>query len=131
MIRRPPRSTRTDTLFPYTTLFRSGLGAAENAADDLRQQRRADIERTETEGSLAAEKLSRDVIENVVLAIGDVPEKAAENIIVMCRHVERRGAAARFVRARSEEHRSELQSLMRISYAVFCSKKKKRNQIRK
>src|SRR3546814_355152 len=99
MIRRPPRSTRTDTLFPYTTLFRSGLGAAENAADDLRQQRRADIERTETEGSLAAEQLSRDVIENVVLAIGDVPEKAAENLIVLCRHVERRGASARCVRA--------------------------------
>src|SRR3546814_12588895 len=73
MIRRPPRSTRTDTLFPYTTLFRSG--------------------------SLAAEQLSRDVIENVVLAIGDVPEKAAENLIVLCRHVERRGASARCVRA--------------------------------
>src|SRR3546814_6357649 len=74
MIRRPPRSTRTDTLFPYTTLFRSSLSRREDrcrdhAASDPRHQ----------------------------------------------------GAAARL---RSEEHTSELQSLMRISYAVFCLKKK-------
>src|SRR3546814_7331738 len=72
MIRRPPRSTRTDTLFPYTTLFRSFLAAA--------------------------------------------PDQAIVG--------ERFDDAGRDERVRSEEHTSELQSLMRISYAVFCLKKK-------
>src|SRR3546814_5338902 len=84
MIRRPPRSTRTDTLFPYTTLFRSCCG----------EQCRRDAQ------------LSRP-------AVG----------------LAQRAAGARAARAqallRSEEHTSELQSLMRISYAVFCLKKKK------
>src|SRR3546814_4492299 len=75
MIRRPPRSTRTDTLFPYTTLFRS---------------------------------------------IGPLPRQPD-------RKVRREGGRQRIQRQRSEEHTSELQSLMRISYAVFCLKKK--NQI--
>src|SRR3546814_9319093 len=78
MIRRPPRSTRTDTLFPYTTLFRSG-GWAAAGCDPSR------------------------------MGIGPVP--AVERLF------------ARTGR-RSEEHTSELQSLMRISYAVFCLKKK-------
>src|SRR3546814_3440080 len=82
MIRRPPRSTRTDTLFPYTTLFRSRLG---DIARDL-----GDTER-------AAQLVAG------LPAIGDPAE----------------------IRERSEEHTSELQSLMRISYAVFCLKKKK------
>src|SRR3546814_7944724 len=86
MIRRPPRSTRTDTLFPYTTLFRSPCGMP------------------------------------VVIRI-------AVSLVVT-----RRSSTYRLVRAapyrqsryaRSEEHTSELQSLMRISYAVFCLKKKK------
>src|SRR3546814_19460451 len=84
MIRRPPRSTRTDTLFPYTTLFRSGR-------------------------------------------VGDghgVGDQAARLI--------HRGGVGRLVHhdgGRSEEHTSELQSLMRISYAVFCLKKKTKDQI--
>src|SRR3546814_5747773 len=78
MIRRPPRSTRTDTLFPYTTLFRS----------DRR----------------------------VVAA-----RAAARRHNSLARRQEHRLAALR----RSEEHTSELQSLMRISYAVFCLKKKR------
>src|SRR3546814_2748236 len=78
MIRRPPRSTRTDTLFPYTTLFRSSASKAESARD----------------ATLAAS-------------------------------LARRSARPRKGRSgRSEEHTSELQSLMRISYAVFCLKKK-------
>src|SRR3546814_3075090 len=96
MIRRPPRSTRTDTLFPYTTLFRSrprgrgrsaqggrypACGLAQRTARARRGARRAD--------------------------------RAAQ------------GCTGRAHR-RSEEHTSELQSLMRISYAVFCLKKKKR-----
>src|SRR3546814_1478881 len=82
MIRRPPRSTRTDTLFPYTTLFRS----------DLRHVRHARRRRAR---------------------LGDGDR----------RHAHRRPAAPDH-RLRSEEHTSELQSLMRISYAVFCLKKK-------
>src|SRR3546814_6364968 len=81
MIRRPPRSTRTDTLFPYTTLFRS-LVADRTARSDSRRK-----------------------------ATG------------LPRH--RRDKHYRRCASRSEEHTSELQSLMRISYAVFCLKKKK------
>src|SRR3546814_9519682 len=87
MIRRPPRSTRTDTLFPYTTLFRSAATAV----------------------SL--------VFASIWLFIA----------------VRRRLGISAFIftfsRARSEEHTSELQSLMRISYAVFCLKKKKTKMI--
>src|SRR3546814_2902605 len=83
MIRRPPRSTRTDTLFPYTTLFRSS---------------------------------------HLVLSAGAFPEGEWRKIAAFnsgCRSL---------TRSRSEEHTSELQSLMRISYAVFCLKKKKNKQ---
>src|SRR3546814_8639484 len=87
MIRRPPRSTRTDTLFPYTTLFRS---AAAGRADPQA-------------GTGAAAAVLRG----------------------QCAAFHRRGCAGR-AGERSEEHTSELQSLMRISYAVFCLKKKKK-----
>src|SRR3546814_7582406 len=83
MIRRPPRSTRTDTLFPYTTLFRSRL---EGLPERSRQLRR----RYRNERGLRR-------------------RQPGESLPVRCR--------------RSEEHTSELQSLMRISYAVFCLKK--------
>src|SRR3546814_7665423 len=81
MIRRPPRSTRTDTLFPYTTLFRSMSGVAARA-------------------SVAA----------------TTPQVAARS--TGC------SGSVNALGPRSEEHTSELQSLMRISYAVFCLKKK-------
>src|SRR3546814_2677217 len=94
MIRRPPRSTRTDTLFPYTTLFRSrepdvlaGMGVDDAVADG-----RARL---------------------------GVPGPAARQGVVSERDLGD---------ARSEEHTSELQSLMRISYAVFCLKKKNKTQ---
>src|SRR3546814_8855177 len=90
MIRRPPRSTRTDTLFPYTTLFRS----------------RRDVAGL----MLAAGDQVRDLL-------GDHPGLAAAGA---GQHQQRR--------IRSEEHTSELQSLMRISYAVFCLKKKQQSQ---
>src|SRR3546814_14776981 len=93
MIRRPPRSTRTDTLFPYTTLFRS---VAEGVAELAIGVGRAG------EHFLA----DADILE--IVGGGDP-------------HAQDIGAG--FVR--SEEHTSELQSLMRISYAVFCLKKKK------
>src|SRR3546814_4529840 len=84
MIRRPPRSTRTDTLFPYTTLFRS-VPVQGNRASLIR-----------------------------------LPHARPR----LCQY--RRPADGRGHRLRSEEHTSELQSLMRISYAVFCLKKKKK-----
>src|SRR3546814_4079361 len=99
MIRRPPRSTRTDTLFPYTTLFRSRgipLGDQQDLLVFLH-----DV--LEGANRLLASDEQRDdhMREN-----HDVPQR--QNRV-----------------QRSEEHTSELQSLMRISYAVFCLKKKK------
>src|SRR3546814_8094549 len=89
MIRRPPRSTRTDTLFPYTTLFRSVC-----------------------EVNREAWQTHFMVVDKVTTPVNSVSKRATgmvENGI------------------RSEEHTSELQSLMRISYAVFCLKKKNRS----
>src|SRR3546814_17306271 len=90
MIRRPPRSTRTDTLFPYTTLFRSGRTDLCEENHPRRGPHRLDAAR------------HRD----------------------RCPHP-RPVALSRRLERRSEEHTSELQSLMRISYAVLCLKKKK------
>src|SRR3546814_5178790 len=114
MIRRPPSSTRTDTLFPYTTLFRSHLHLDQPAAHEVQA----------SDGARAG-------------ASGDRRQR------LLCPHpVRRRGMVARGrltqrarfpvplrrdrdqVGRRSEEHTSELQSLMRISYAVFCLTKK-------
>src|SRR3546814_3653767 len=106
MIRRPPRSTRTDTLFPYTTLFRSlfhdfarihhgdPVGHARHHPEVVRDQQQAHLE--------------------LALQFGEQQQD-----LCLDRHVE--GGR------RSEEHTSELQSLMRISYAVFCLKKKNNN----
>src|SRR3546814_3366665 len=92
MIRRPPRSTRTDTLFPYTTLFRSRLQRLLGAGRDAQRHHRPGPS-----------------------GISVHPAGCADADAVV----------------RSEEHTSELQSLMRISYAVFCLTKKKRSQIDK
>src|SRR3546814_4889009 len=104
MIRRPPRSTRTDTLFPYTTLFRSEL-----LAILFRQRPRPDV--GQPAPGIAAGRV--------------VPQRLA---VVRVGLVETAGVhqrdAQQDARGRSEEHTSELQSLMRISYAVFCLKKK-------
>src|SRR3546814_12718665 len=86
MIRRPPRSTRTDTLFPYTTLFRS----------------------------FTAQNVMRSLAMNDTAAV--LKRGALKAALV--------GAETELTVSRSEEHTSELQSLMRISYAVFCLKKK-------
>src|SRR3546814_3896393 len=93
MIRRPPRSTRTDTLFPYTTLFRS-------IGDECFSLARAMV----CQHPLAHEDLAGFTAD----ALGEWLHYCP--------------------RSRSEEHTSELQSLMRISYAVFCLKKKKKNK---
>src|SRR3546814_7501987 len=87
MIRRPPRSTRTDTLFPYTTLFRSAAPVAASATTiSISSPKR---------GWYRPEPLKEETVGGVV--------------------------------TRSEEHTSELQSLMRISYAVFCLTKKNKH----
>src|SRR3546814_6288329 len=85
MIRRPPRSTRTDTLFPYTSLFRSG-------------------------GTRSSSRFP-------VRTVDDGLARSAAFVCALWGKADKEG--------RSEEHTSELQSLMRISYAVFCLKKKK------
>src|SRR3546814_8860853 len=114
MIRRPPRSTRTDTLFPYTTLFRSSLAA---------QTRRAGwANRAQTETLSAACVFNRAKSASLRTAyLAANPSWAKGKTL---------GGINRFAVAshlfRSEEHTSELQSLMRISYAVFCLKKKKK-----
>src|SRR3546814_3159360 len=100
MIRRPPRSTRTDTLFPYTTLFRS----VENFGS----------------GALATYSDGVITIDDDAAGVGwfiDLTPAESSEFAASATHI-----------LRSEEHTSELQSLMRISYAVFCLKKKKSSQ---
>src|SRR3546814_6066245 len=106
MIRRPPRSTRTDTLFPYTTLFRSlshALMARSRTSTTSGNRCMASLnESPHIANSMSIWKPLRPV---AVKSVGNGPTTK-----------------------RSEEHTSELQSLMRISYAVFCLKKKKTKQ---
>src|SRR3546814_6401890 len=106
MIRRPPRSTRTDTLFPYTTLFRSVVG---QEGSDRRQC---------TGGDFWRKGLACGVFPATA---GGYPARCGQLHFAWYRPCRRRGAQD----CRSEEHTSELQSLMRNSYAVFCLKKKK------
>src|SRR3546814_7748769 len=105
MIRRPPRSTRTDTLFPYTTLFRSTLqgNLAYSAFSRMLDVSNLDLA---VQGTVRQNKLGLPAIKNLNASVA-IPE----------------------LKVRSEEHTSELQSLMRISYAVFCLKKKKKTQL--
>src|SRR3546814_4674712 len=137
MLRRPPRSTRTDTLFPYTTLFRSRLaprrsrrrrdrrappacralpdaGRGGRRAALPHQARAALVVRSRTDG-LAVRPAARHPAAAVGGAAGLLPQAR--------RLIDRLLSPFRFRAApgtRSEEHTSELQSLMRISYAVFC-----------
>src|SRR3546814_6341676 len=99
MIRRPPRSTRTDTLFPYTTLFRSRTGQSKRRIDNCKART----------GQAAA-----------------LTSTAAKKPSVPCAA----GVSFSMTPVRSEEHTSELQSLMRISYAVFCLKKKNDTKVK-
>src|SRR3546814_9605346 len=120
MIRRPPKSTRTDTLFPYTTLFRS---TAPQEHDVLAGRvgwigrRDSQVQQGAWRGDLIAlaegvEKFAKcgDVVGDVIMS-----EESRANTLDRADGIER-----------SEEHTSELQSLMRISYAVLCLKKKKK-----
>src|SRR3546814_1999268 len=100
MLRRPPRSTRTDTLFPYTTLFRSPV------ALDI-------LPRVGQHGFGPCQRRLRRIVRRPHLSRVDDEHRRSRLYV------------GPFDIERSEEHTSELQSLMRISYAVFCLKKKK------
>src|SRR3546814_9414514 len=109
MIRRPPRSTRTDTLFPYTTLFRSVWITPEH------RRLLADI------ASFSIREVRRNCdFGLLVLPLINVMHRLCTIATTLMNWHS-------WLQARSEEHTSELQSLMRISYAVFCLKKNKNN----
>src|SRR3546814_9200472 len=133
MIRRPPRSTRTDTLFPYTTLFRSDR--ARGAGNDV-------VEHIGGPTPESADILGR-IDDRIGRAVGQARQIEARIEDPDVREaraparegnervgIERQPLVGEQVgeRARSEEHTSELQSLMRISYAVFCLEKKKQQE---
>src|SRR3546814_3213433 len=101
MSRRPPRSTRTDTLFPYTTLFRS-------SAQLDHQFEFAKVV------SITALRTGRGEFQFDAFPVSLIPLAVSQAVV----------PTESFTQERSEEHTSELQSLMRISYAVFCLKKK-------
>src|SRR3546814_3587647 len=106
MIRRPPRSTRTDTLFPYTTLFRAPARSAVPSRRPVTCRNRLIF--------AGASRLSPAAgMDQFLAATGSSP---LSTLRCSCS-----------CSSRSEEHTSELQSLMRISYAVFCLKKKKQS----
>src|SRR3546814_7499504 len=143
MLRRPPRSTRTDTLFPYTTLFRSlladdhalvGLDALAVAFLDL------DVDDDGIAGAefrqlalrLFGFEFLQQRVERGLVHDGDLgclPVGSALKAVVARVHVDPRlGMVELSGQLRSEEHKSELQSLMRISYGVFCLQKKKKQK---
>src|SRR3546814_1059150 len=132
MIRRPPRSTRTDTLFPYTTLFRSEHALARTERKSGRGYRGFVVDADPTV-TLQQDLQRRDFTINAIAEDGEGqlidPFDGARDIERrVLRHVSdafpktRCASCARRASWRSEEHTSELQSLLRISYAVFCLK---------
>src|SRR3546814_7174186 len=127
MLRRPPRSTRTDTLFPYTTLFRSWRQSGGfEALHPLRQRPERTVERHILVDSVDRAGL-RTADATVGIALAALQTTPND---VLLYHVERGPQAIAHIFAaarRSEEHTSELQSLMSISYAVFCLQKKKQH----
>src|SRR3546814_8494802 len=163
MTRRPPRSTRTDTLFPYTTLFRSigfikghehafaGLGRCDGAkpeADDVCQRAAIAVEDVfvptfllvDVDVECRKSTFGRKIEPDATFAGEDVAEEAGQHPLIgadialmrpaLQRVEECADGVAAIETTRSEEHTSELQSLMRISYAVFCLKKKIQTQPR-
>src|SRR3546814_4724774 len=114
MIRRPPRSTRTDTLFPYTTLFRSVADPCAGLSGARAVQCRADTRALDRRCGGPNPQKTAECLAYAKARTGAEPAKA----------VERHWVQIASGRNRSEEHTSELQSLMRISYAVFCLEKK-------
>src|SRR3546814_10344131 len=145
MIRRPPRSTRTDTLFPYTTLFRSLVESGKIAAKNFETlgQEGVAFARKSFEDTTAALKgytavkspaeffkLYAENSKKAFDAAVAQTSKTSELVVKLTNDsfapISNRVSV---ITSRSEEHTSELQSLMRISYAVFCLKKKKNKNI--
>src|SRR3546814_10802819 len=110
MLRRPPRSKRTDTLFPYTTLFRSILYSRR----EIYLHRSGDHIATERKATFLRGDGGKGGRSGVSLQVHRVPDRPCDFRVSLPTR-------------RSEEHTSELQSLMRISYAVFCLNKKTKN----
>src|SRR3546814_6754729 len=152
MLRRPPRSTRTDTLFPYTTLFRSrtrlhlvprdlgpGPGPAPLGDEVVDASPPLGIAGVPVldggvldRGVVAGHELDHSDVQLVLVALGGRAALQVAHVRALLRDDEGAlelarlgGVDAEVGRQRSEEHTSELQSLMRLSYAVFCLKKKK------
>src|SRR3546814_1254923 len=109
MIRRPPRSTRTDTPFPYTTLFRSDMHGARRTGHRAFGDHQAEgLQCPDVHARVSPDRLSPAAYKRRL---------SSHNEVIL-------SGRAGLLYARSEEHTSELQSLMRISYAVFCLTKK-------
>src|SRR3546814_8224069 len=138
MIRRPPRSTRTDTLFPYTTLFRSPASSelrspARSVGRNAEASRAACPKIEQLERRSCGKTRNHEIVDirfekhAFRLALKTVPhDPLSERGRQVLRRIEQCEAVGLAGESRrSEEHTSELQSLMRISYAVFCLKKKK------
>src|SRR3546814_9287206 len=132
MIRRPPRSTRTDTLFPYTTLFRSAGGVVVLGAPEQQGAAPLDVAQVHVIAESGADDAAAAVHHHRDLGLGIVPHRAREDADLGAgadrRHRLRLGEdfGVGADADRSEGPTSELQSLMRTSYAVLCLKKKKK-----
>src|SRR3546814_6601697 len=122
-MRRPPESTLTDTLFPYTTLFRSPV--QEPQSRPRRQRQRVDPRQVGEHARIAVGQQFGRV--HFLLA-RDRHMKAGEGVHARNRIASAASPGPKAIATRSEEHTSELQSLMRISYAVFCLQKKTNTQ---
>src|SRR3546814_4089563 len=122
MVRRPPRSTRTDTLFPYTTLFRSQIAALLDAQKYREYEKPLNSDSSfwgGVAGWARATFQDEEDYREYIAMLRDMPRYFDQQMVNM---------RAGLKRGRSEEHTSELQSLMRISYAVFCLKKKNKTK---
>src|SRR3546814_4817254 len=133
MNRRPPRSTRTDTLFPYTTLFRSldldhfkringlfGHTAGDEVLKQVCQRIKTALSDSQHIGRIGGDEFIILFPNTTASEAREVAKKIIEQLSTTAFHI-----GTRAFQIRSEEQTSELQSLMRISYAVFCLKKKK------
>src|SRR3546814_6736629 len=134
MIRRPPRSTRTDTLFPYTALFRShsqSLSEEASRAEDQYQRWSNEFSQFERDGYALNKNLSQDFVRYAQTAMMDPQNRHLDQSyhpglvnMTPTQALTQDALVMQFMDDRSEEHTSELQSLLRISYAFFCLKKK-------
>src|SRR3546814_6469309 len=124
MIRRPPRSTRTDTLCPHTTLFRSARpAAAARGGVGVFDLERRSAQRIDEIDDAAAHQVDAHRVDHQLHPVGFGDDVIGIDFLGQTEAIgEARAAPAIDREARSEEHTSELQSLMRSSYAVFCLK---------